>query len=41
MSHRAGMWGGRVEAPWLWRDRQAALEADATGKPKKKPGGQP
>ncbi|TWB42806.1 endonuclease YncB(thermonuclease family) [Nitrospirillum viridazoti] len=41
MSHRAGMWGGRVEPPWLWRDRQATLEADATGKPRKKPSGQP
>ncbi|WP_159107105.1 thermonuclease family protein [Azospirillum sp. B4] len=41
VSHRAGMWGGRVEPPWLWRDHQAAMEADATGKPRKKPGGQP
>ncbi len=24
MSHRTGMWGGRVEPPWLWRDRQLA-----------------
>lgn len=24
MSSRTGMWGGRVEPPWLWRDRQLA-----------------
>lgn len=27
VSHRAGMWGGRVQPPWEWRDEQAAQKA--------------
>lgn len=30
-SWRSGMWGGRVEPPWLWRSRQQEREADALG----------
>ncbi|MDE1146115.1 MAG: thermonuclease family protein [Azospirillaceae bacterium] len=37
MSYRTGMWGGRVEPPWLWRDRQVADQAKAMDQPKKKP----
>lgn len=29
MSHRTGMWAGRVEPPWLWRDRQLATGGPA------------
>lgn len=32
-SRKRGMWGGRIEYPWLWRDRQlAAKAAEAKGK---------
>lgn len=27
VSHRVGMWGGRVQPPWEWRDEQAAQKA--------------
>ncbi len=35
ISFRRGLWGGRVEPPWLWRSRQTEQKLDEMRKPKK------
>lgn len=35
ISFRRGLWGGRVEPPWLWRSRQTEKKLDEMRKPKK------
>lgn len=34
ISFRRGLWGGRVEPPWLWRSRQTEQKLDEMRKPK-------
>lgn len=33
ISFRRGLWAGRVEAPWLWRSREAERKLDELRKP--------
>ncbi|MFY8096068.1 MAG: thermonuclease family protein [Niveispirillum sp.] len=35
ISYRRGLWGGRVEPPWLWRSRETEKKLDEMRKPKK------
>ncbi|OYQ33836.1 hypothetical protein CHU95_14845 [Niveispirillum lacus] len=39
ISFRRGLWGGRVEPPWLWRSRETERKLDEMRKPKQ-PGAQ-